>query len=262
MTGMAECSTIEEKYLDGIIRLAFEEAEERETESILSSETEYPSCSEKLDSVFFSALDEALRQLKKEKRSGHMRRVRASLIKAVNMAGCVVLIVMLTVPAALALSPELRKWASGLFAYVDEQNERIIFSFDKGISAAAAVPEGWKGNWFPSYIPDQMFLEWIDCDTPLLEARYRSADGSAVMGFCEMNEDCVSMAGTENGTVEKIRINGADGWLVTGNDAVLPVTVIFSYGNDCWFELDAFGLPAGEVIDVAESIRQVAGGKS
>lgn len=49
---------------------------------------------------------------------------------------------------------------------------------------------------------------------------------------------------------------------MTGNDATLPVTMIFNYGNDCWFELDAFGLPAGEVVAVAESIRSVESEKT
>lgn len=262
MTGIVEASTVETKYLDGIIRLAFEAAEERDMENILSSETEAPPCAEELDSVFFSAMNEALRRLNKEKRIRHMRSLRSALIKAVNIAGCVALIVALTVPAALALSPELRKWASGLLVNVDEENERIEVSFGKSSSSPTPVPEGWTGSWFPAYIPDQMLLEWVSCDTPLREARYRSGDGTAVMGFCEMNEDGASLIGTENGTAERIRINGAEGWLVTGNDATLPVTMIFNYGNDCWFELDAFGLPAGEVVAVAESIRSVESEKN
>ena len=258
MTCMMNNGTLEDKYLDMMIRLAFDETEERETERVLSSGEEDGDLpdAEAFDRAFYAALDSALRNVQKEKRKKRACKTRRLLMRTGNIAACVILLAALTLPAAMATSPELKRWASGLLADVDNENGKIEFSFDKSTSSAVPVPEGWTGEWYPTYIPENMLLEEISCDSHLLDARYRGADGIAVMTFSEMNEDCFSLIGTENSNVKRIDINGAEGWLVTGHSDTLPVTVTFSYGYDCWFELDSFGLPAEEVIAVARSIRR------
>ena len=170
------------------------------------------------------------------------------------VASCLILVLTIALPIAIASSPVLRSRVMRLLVEVDEEQGYARFEFVEAPDAAFDVPEGWLGEYFPSYIPDGFTVWYMDDNVASVE--YRSADGSQFF-IGEFPEGTGSIVGTEGTEIWYTDIQGITAQVIDGNTEINH-TVTITWANDTKFiMLAGNGVDSDVAIEVARSFREI-----
>lgn len=252
-----DTSQLREEHLDAMIKLAFD-LEDIEAADQLLSTADPALTAEEARLAEEAYLLACARVDKENKPHALLTAARKVLPWAVHIAACIILLLAIAAPVAMANSATFRAKVMQLIMELDEEKGEAHFSFVADESAAFDVPEGWCGNYFPSYIPDGFTIYDYDPTFPMPFIEYRDAAENQLF-FNEYNENTDMMAGTEECTISPVRINGNPGTMIEGPSADgVTLSVTITWQNDInWFCITTFGLPTEEAIRIAESVRRI-----
>lgn len=245
-------------HLDMMIRLAFDVEDNEEVMRILNEPDPVLSLEEKAfaDDVFAKALAASEKRVKLENRKRCAKAVRKFLIRAAEAAACIILVIGIAMPIAIAHSPAFRAKVMQLIMEPDNEKGAAYFSFVEDEQASFPVPEGWTGQYYPSYIPQGFEVYEYDPLFPMVQ--YQKGEGQ-ILYFTENTEDSDMMAGLDGSTVEPTTINDYPGYIIDGvtSDGIThTVTIVWQYETR-WFSVVSFGISTDETIHVANSVRQI-----
>lgn len=250
-----EKQSAEDQYLDLIIKLAFERKAELEIEQLLNEPDPELTEEEKAaaDIVFQAVLAEEDEQRRKEKRTQSILFFRNALLNVCKVAACLIIVAGIAVPIAVATSSQFRSKVMQLLMDIDTVNNEAHFSFVENEDAAFYVPEGWEGEWYPTYIPNGMVLTGME--QLINRAEYRN-EKDGIFWFYEFDYEINSMIGIEDATIDNLDINGFPAWLLSDGSDKQRISVIWST-DDKWFQIDSSLLSEQTVLDIAYSVKKI-----
>ena len=258
MKQKVDISELQEQHLDAMIGLAFD-LDDAEDALRLSSEPDpvlTPQEEEQADEVLQSVLarlDAREKAARQQRRSGAMKRW---IPRMIEVAACLALVFAIAMPVAIANSAEFRSRVLRLLFEVDEEQGGMYFHFTEDPDAAFEVPEGWHGEYFPSYFPDG-FSYW-NYNPMVLTVEYRGAGENQHIFFGEFSENTSGFSGTDGATISYIDIQGNTALLLEGymDDRIHVVSI--TWANDTkWFSVDAYDVDTKEAIAIARSVRKI-----
>jgi len=242
---------------DMMASLAFWEAERAAADAILSSVPDALSKedSERAEQVFQDVMarwEEKEKQAQRQLIKSRTRRVFARVIQA---AACLVVVMAIAIPAAVAWVPAFRARVLQLLVQVDQQAGEAYVTFEEDVQSAFDVPAEWAGKYFPAWMPSGMEVSYISqYGRPWIE--YGSKDGRKI-SFSENDENTSMTAGTEGADVYHLSINGRSTF-VTESQTSEEHFISFVWATDTkWFELATFNITKEEAIRIAESVKEI-----
>lgn len=247
---------LQEAHLDAMIRLAFDLEDIEHAEPLADSAD--PALTQEQSRLAEEAYLLALsRTAKQNKPHALLTTARKVIPWVMNIAACIIILLAIAAPVALANSSTFRAKVMQLLVEFDNEKGEAYFSFVADDSASFDVPERWPGNYYPSYIPDGFTTYDYDPDFgSFIELRN---EANNQLYFDELDENWDMMAGTENSTISSVDINGATGVLIEGYtyDGVTWAVTITWQNDTNWFSIVTFGLPTDEALQVARSVKRI-----
>lgn len=265
---------LREKYLDSLIRLAFdmEDVEALQRMAVEDSDFAEPENAEEealVQSIWektqakMTELDEA------ERRRRRTECRKRFFSKALNVAACLVLAVTISLPVAYASSASFREQVRQLFVISDPANSVLNFNFEKypevGVSgteeeivlARDAVPDEWTGEYFLSFIPEGMRITKVYQYSPTLE--YQNASGQKFY-FDELDEGATLSVGKEDAQVRYVDVNGSSACVIEGHGYhnTIPCVTIIWYNDTKWFALTGNNMDTELLLKMARSTRKIS----
>jgi len=254
---------LDEEYLDYLIKLAFD-LDDLEKYQQIMEESEDPSVSvdEKTIELVWQSAQEKARRMKQEKQREHRRNVRKRVIPQVlKVAACLLLVFCISAPVVIATSAEIRSKVIQLLVNIDRENNVAHFDFVENPDEAFAVPEGWTGDYFISFIPDNMEVVRLSQYTPLIQYQDLSETASIYRGFSftEHQEGDGIAAGTENATSRIVFVNGAPATVIEGYSRGNEYYVVgVTWANDeRMFDVTCYDMTVDEALAIAGSVRKI-----
>lgn len=255
-----DIARLEDAHLDTMIRLAFQLEDAEETARLLEESVPAipPEDAALADRMLLSALDRMEAQHRSTRRERMLHTAGKIIPRLVNIAACIILILALATPVALANSATFRSRVMELLVEFDHEKGEAYFSFVPNETEAFNVPEGWPGNYFPSYIPDGFTIFDFDPEFPTPVIEYRNAASNQLF-FCEHGPTSTMVTGTENAETTTITINGTTAYLLDGiaSDGKTHTVYVIWQNDTNWFDVTGFGISTEEAIAVARSVRSV-----
>lgn len=256
MNQVVDITDLRERHLDMMIKLAFDLDDAEDMQRLLNEpDAELSADDERLaDEILAAAFQKADERAKAQRRQQRRASVRHAMPRLALIASCLILALTIAAPIAIASSPVLRSRVMRLLIQVDEEQGRAIFEFAADPDAAFDVPEGWLGEYFPSYIPER--LTFWNIDQLISTAEYRGG-GDQQLFFGEYESDATGYSGTDNTEMSYIDIQGRTGMLIDGYTGDLH-TVNITWANDThWFSVIGYAMDTEVVIEVARSVKKI-----
>ncbi len=219
------------------IRLALQQEFEQEVAAIVeASNTEYAEQTQTM-----RALEEKVRHDMKRHMAFLSCQRKRRFPKSGRIIAAVLILLMVGMGSAFATVRMIQK---GLLK-LDVQYRQERTSYGLTLSEETfQVPDGWKGVFYPAYIPDGFVL----VDDSFMEAEYQNDDQDS-LSFSEYEYGTRVSLDTENASVLATKVNGADATLIEKDGWS---AVVWSANNRLFVvEMDG---SAEEVMKMAESV--------
>ncbi len=246
---------LQDEYLDTLLHLAYKHEAAIEAQPTLT--TEGTPLTPEEEASLQSTLDAAWKKLDAQRRRQRRERLRAgfrrTLPKVMEAAACVVLILAIAVPIALANVTSFRSQVMRLLVGIDQARgvaDIRLTPSDKQFD----VPADWAGEYYPSYIPEGMQLTEVDCIGNFCTTEYSNESGQH-LAFYECAKDATASIGTEYATASTEMMNGKEVWVEESKE-LNTVYLTWSMDEYC-LSLRSDGLNREETMRVAESVKKV-----
>ncbi|MBQ9264597.1 MAG: DUF4367 domain-containing protein [Clostridia bacterium] len=253
----------QDQHLDLMIEMAFTQLEAEEVEQLINEPDPVLTSEEmaRADRAFQFAMSRSAQQKKAEKRKERKSLVFAGLRYAATAVAAIFVLALIALPITFAASAEFRSAVMRLFVEIDDVHKEAHFSFQPADQptqepvAVPSVPEGWRGEYYPAYLPDGFSVDHINSFGDRIE--WLKGD-EAKITFFELDETAGLTSGTEGAErIEQILIQGNEGVLIVGDALNIHSVSITWAMKDHWFDLVTNGLSEDEAIRIAESVRPV-----
>lgn len=261
MKQTADMTALKERHLDVMIKLAFDLDDAEETQRLLDEpETELSAEEERLaDEILAKAYQKAEERAKAWKRVRRRAAVRRAMPRVALIASCLILVLTIALPIAIASSPVLRSRVMRLLVEVDEEQGKARFEFVEDPDASFDVPEGWLGEYFPSYIPEG-FSIW-NLEEYVAAIEYRSETNTneyAQIYFTEVDDGATGYAGTDNTDISYIDLHGKTAQVIDGYMDNGTHVVTITWASDVkWFMLTTYGIDTETTLEIAGSVKKI-----
>ena len=233
-------------HLDNMIRLAFLYGDELEAEQLADDGR----CAEHADVDIIFRVAHKLTDMKSgENRKKRLNKLGNALRRTVNIAACFIIMAAVTVPVAMATIPELRTYVSGLLVehhttYAD------IRMYDEPLPPLD-VPEGWKGDFYLSYIPEGYRL--VDIDAFFNIVTYKNNSGH-IFYFIESEDSDGSIMDNEDVEITYAEINGSEVMFMEKRNSD-KITAVWTNGEVIF---DIYGnVSMSEMVEMVYGVRSV-----
>jgi len=241
---------IQDEYLDSLIRLAYKNAEALEAQRLMEEDDNAsdPVPANDKEAVFQMFLDK-MEQLEGGKRpKARVIPWKKNLPRLVNIAACIVVILGIAAPFAIAYVEPIRVRVMQLL--IDIKDDHTELSFVEDTDAEFYVPEGYLGRYYPTYIPEGFEL----IHTSMLgdETTYRNKD-DAFIYYGEYDADDEIDINTENAALSHTTVNGAEVLVVQRAEEDIILTWAF---EDKYFVIIA-DTSLDEALKIARSVRRI-----
>ena len=183
-----------------------------------------------------------LREVKNASKKYSAKRIA---LRAIQAAAAVIAILSIGLTTAIATVPEVRVSVLTLLMDVQKQYTEIRLVENEDLSFF--VPQDWKGDYFPSYIPPQFTFEKTEDLGRSIATFFDASDH--LLEFSEANEDTTMQIDTENAENEFTFMHGSTCLISTKNGS----TSIVWMQNDKYFYLYYQG-DKSEAVKVAQSV--------
>ena len=248
---------LQEQHLDMMIQMALQQDEDEKTSELVnSSDPELtPIIERSADSAYVRALKKAEKDGSVERRKKTVRTIYRAMTNGLKVAAAIALVVVVATPIAIATSSVFRSTVLKLIMEIDEERNEANFSFQKERDEVSGVPELWKGEYFPAYLPGNIQQSFMSEDGTDIEFK---GEGDRKIAFSEYDEQTALMAGTEGAQIDTIALSEeVIAYVIEGNTAgQQTVSVTWSMG-DKWFDLATYSYSREETIRIAESVIRI-----
>ena len=247
---------LQDQHLDMMIRLALlhDEQEKIKDLSYSADPEETQEMRHSADRAYFKALQKAEAveaTLKKEKIRGRLHRSAGMVVR---VAASIALVVVVGTSIAIATSATFRSKVMKLIMEIDEEQQEANFLFSEDETESFEVPDGWKGEYYPSYFPGEMQIEYMSVLGTDIEL---SSDNTKVI-FSELKEGTAIVAGTERAQVEDIILSDGSMAHVIEEDPVDHHSISVTWAiDDRWFDLSTYGLSKDQALCIVESVKKI-----
>lgn len=261
MKQMADMTALKERHLDVMIKLAFDLDDAEETQRLLDEpEAELSAEEERLaDGILAQAFQKAEEREKARKRVRRRTAIRRAMPRVALIASCLILVLTIAVPIAIASSSVLRSRVMRLIVQVDEEQGRATFDFVEDPDAAFDVPEGWLGDYFPAYIPAGFSIWNLEEYVAVIE--YRSDTGPdeyAQIYFAEVDDGARGYVGTDDTDISYIDLHGKTAQVIDGYTYNGIHVVTITWASDTkWFMLTTYGIDTETTLEIAGSVKKI-----
>ena len=258
MNQVVDITDLRERHLDMMIKLAFDLDDAEDMQRLLDEpDAELSAEDERLaDEILAAAFQKADERTKAQRRQHRRASIRHAMPRLALIASCLILALTIAAPIAIASSPVLRSRVMRLLIQVDEEQGRAIFEFAADPDAAFDVPEGWLGEYFPSYIPEG-FSYW-HYDPIVMSIEYRGSGENQHIFFGEYDENSTGFSGIDGATISYINIHGNNAMMLEGNMDGGIYMVSITWANDSkWFFVDTYEVDKDVAVRIAESVRKI-----
>ena len=200
-----EDAGILDMHLDYMLRLAFMyEDVLMANEAEKARRREYSKEEKAMFKAAFIRAKEKYRQEEKQRvREKRNRVIREHVKKAMKVAAGILVIISLIAPFAIANVEYIRVRVMKLLIEIQEDHTDISIQEDE--AASFDVPVEWRGEYFPSYIPEGYSMSKIYKIFDHIE--YENQEGDRI-SFIEYTEDTEIGADSEDAEISYSQING------------------------------------------------------
>ena len=206
---------IKEAHLDYLLRLAFAyEDQLMAGEADRDSHRAFSAEDESTFSRTYLKIRERITSARKAKRRYQRRTaMKRNIRKGIHIAACAVLLLGVITPFAVAHIEAIRVRVMRLL--IDIQEDRTNVSIQEDVSASFNVPTEWKGQYYPSYIPEGYRLTQLLDNYSIVV--YSNANGDEIT-FEEYNEYDEIVIDSENSYVSYGQVDGNAAFIVEKNN--------------------------------------------
>lgn len=243
---------MKEEHLDILIRLAFELDSARIIEQ-LEKETEQ-AFSDKEEQITQQAMTSAYEKLHQQElnvtKNRRADRRHQRLMRAIEIVACVVLVIGISAPVAVASIETLRmRIVEFLISFNSEEESADVDPYDDIV-----IPDNWKGEYYPTFLPDEIIAKEVDPNITTKITYYLEDDQMIV--FSENNDEVHVAMGVENESPSIMEINGYEAQVWEFNKEEYYTRIIWSI-DERWFMLETRNLDLDGAYSIAESVRKI-----
>ncbi len=240
---------LQDQHLDAMIRLAYKQADALEAQRIADdcrASAEQPSAEEA--AAAFASFEGKLRHLaRQDARAARRRRLGHMLPRIVQAAACIVLLLGISAPIAIANVESFRVKVMEML--IDIQEDHAQLEMVENNDLALHVPAAWTGDYYPLYIPEGFAV--ADVGSLFASIHFASSDGRNIR-FTELTPDAQTNIDSEDARLSYATINGENAFIVEKDDSVTVAWAV----NDRYFVLNADTAQA-EALEIARSVRRI-----
>lgn len=240
--------SIQDEHLDMLIRLAYKQAAALEAQEILQSEVhtltpEEEEICRRAYERFHQIIEERDRALK---RQTNIRQLRKWARRFVGIAACLILLLGIATPIAIANVEVIRARVMQLLIKV--QKEYTELSLTEDPDASFDVPADWEGEYFPSYIPEGYVLEGVYL--PLNKVYYVDESGLRI-SFDECDADTYVSVDSEDAEISYSSVNGETAMIIK------KYWTTVTWSNGYRYFIVSTQLSKEETMKIAESVLRI-----
>ncbi len=246
---------LQDEYLDTLLRLAYKHEAALESQAAMPADDTPLSPEE--EASLQRTLAAARARLDAEKRRQRREQWRAgfrhALPKVVHAAACVILLLVIATPIAVANVASIRSQVMRLLISIDQVRGVADIQLVDSVEHFD-VPAGWAGEYYPSYIPEGMRLSKVDSYEGLCSVDYTN-DVGQILRFRESTADTAAAIGIEYSVISYETLNGQNIW-ISESDEFGVIHLVWSCDEYCLY-LRSDGLSKEETLRVAESVKKI-----
>lgn len=193
---------IQERHLDELLYLAFQQMDALDAQEA-SRETDLPPDAKEMEPRIYSRFLQKQREVEgKRRRASRRTRRKRRFSQAISIAACLVVLLGIAAPFAVAYVPSIRSRVLGLLLQFEADHVDVEMREE----SAFAIPSGWQGLYFPSYIPDGYVLQRMSDHGETAELVNAAGDILFFGEYVESSSLAVDSEGAQRSSVE---INGS-----------------------------------------------------
>lgn len=243
---MPNLDKIREQHIDQLVRLAYLYEEALEAEEFIEGSDRTPSAGERSGcEALYARFEEKWRREKA--RARRLRLLRAGRRiggRAVQIAACLVLLLGIATPIAIANVESVR--AKVLSFLIQVKGEYTELSLQE--SDTFDVPPEWLGNYFPSHIPEGYYIRGMSRYMPYIE--YENSDGDWI-SFDECNADSCTNIDSEDAALSYEMVNGTLAFVVEKD------VNIVTWSNDDRYFIVMSTESKDQALEIARSVKKI-----
>ena len=242
---------LKDKHLDIMLQMAYKYENALKSQQMLDElEEAGKKCSEAdARDAFALFLKKCEQQEAQAKRQARRARARRIIRRTVEVAACVVLVMAIATPFAIAKVDVIRVKVMELL--IDIKDDHTELSFVEDEDAAFEVPAGWEGLYYPAYIPDG--YEFVKVEELIDRVHYSDENGNDIY-FTEYSPTAAVNLDSEDAEVSYEDINEAKA-LVIQKEQENYIMITWAY-EDKYFVLDC-QTTLDDALKIARSVRRI-----
>lgn len=241
---------IQDEYLDSLIRLAYKNAEALEAQRLMEEDDSAsdPVPPDDKEAVFQMFLGKMERLEGRERPKARFIPWKKVLPRLVNIAACIVVLLGIAAPFAVAYVEPIRIKVMQLLIEIKDDHTELLFIEDT--DAEFYVPEGYTGRYYPTYIPEG--FELTDVSVLFYDTTYQNKAGAKIY-YSECTEDDEIDINTEGAILSHATVNGADAFVAEQETYVIITWAL----EDRYFVIIA-DTSLDEALKMARSVRRIS----
>lgn len=241
---------IKDQHLDTMIKLAFKHADALEAQEIMEEceNAECPVDEKRVKATYDMFLDKLAKQEAQERKKSRIVQFRRSIPRVIQIAACLVLVLGIATPFAVANVEAIRVKVMELLISIQEDHTEL--NFVENDDKAFYIPAGWSGSYYPSYIPDGFVM--TEMSELYCDVTYINEDGAKIY-FSEYLQDDLVDINSEDAALSYAAINGENAFIIERDNLVIVAWA----SEDRFFVIEA-ETSKEEALVVAEGVRRIS----
>lgn len=244
---MKNYDSMVDEHLEFMIRLACEVQEEAEMDELIA-ESRFEHTSEEKEiarNAYLLFQQKLVKQEQKERRDNRRRKAQRILPRAISVVACLAILLVIAMPFAVAHISTIRIKVLQMLISIEEDHAKLNLVEDKSISFE--VPADWRGDYYPTYIPDGYEVSYVSHYFATVE--FSNAEGRTLT-LNECGESDQYNIDSENATMSYEFVNGQQVFVI---DRATSATVAWSNGSKLYIVTGQ--ISKEELLKIAESVR-------
>lgn len=193
---------IQERHLDELLYLAFQQMDALDAQEA-SRETDLPPDAKEMEPRIYSRFLQKQREVEgKRQRASRRTRRKRRFSQAISIAACLVVLLGIAAPFAVAYVPSIRSRVLGLLLQFEADHVDVEMREE----STFVIPSEWQGLYFPSYIPDGYVLQRMSDHGETAELVNAAGD---ILFFGEYVEGSSLAVDSEGAQRSSVEINGS-----------------------------------------------------
>ncbi len=251
-SGLLDEVQLSERYEDTLFRLAMVRLEKKRSAALAEEGKKGDSSLSVTDieDSYTRSLPRIFKSMAKETRLRSLRVFyRRDLPKIAQIAAGILLVLYITATSALAVSRTARVHFMNFLINTEKKYTELSLrpSEDKFVD----VPSEWRGEYYPSYLPDGYIVKQVLGGDRMNDAIYVNAAGRDLQ-FGEYMSGVAGNVDTENAQTSFVQINGTTAFLAVKGEEVL---LAWAY-TDQYFLIALQGT-SEEALKIAKSLVKI-----